>query len=114
MDLIHDAGGNPANFLDTAQIDDEGIYAAFDLLSRAKETRVLLVNIFAGLNRCDQMAAGIIRYLTDHPIDIPLVVRMVGNMEEEGHRFLIENGLTPFSRLEDAVEEAVRLSKSGD
>ncbi len=112
LDLIHSAGGKPANFLDTAQIDDEGIYNAFDLLSRAKATHVLLVNIFAGLNRCDRLAAGITRYLKDHPIDIPLVVRMVGNLEEEGARLLKEIGITPFSRLEDAVEEAVKISKA--
>ncbi len=110
LDLIQNAGGKPANFLDTAQIDDEGIYRAFDLLSRARKTRVLLVNIFAGLNRCDRLAAGIIRYLEEHPIEIPLVVRMVGNLEEEGHRLLKESGITPFSRLEDAVEEAVQLA----
>lgn len=109
LDLIHNAGGKPANFLDTAQIDDEGIYHAFDLLSRARKTRVLLVNIFAGLNRCDRLAEGILRYLEDHPIEIPLVVRMVGNREEEGLRLLKENGISPFSRLEEAVEEAVRL-----
>jgi succinyl-CoA synthetase beta subunit len=111
LDLIHNAGGEPANFLDTAQIDDEGIYEAFDLLSRAKTTRVLLINIFAGLNRCDRLAAGIIRYLKDHPVEIPIVVRMVGNLEEEGHRLLKEIGITPFARLEEAVEEAVRFSR---
>ena len=111
LDLIHKAGGRPANFLDTAQIDDEGIYNAFELLSRAKESRVLLVNIFAGLNRCDSLALGIQRYLKDHPIKIPLVVRMIGNLEAEGHRILREIGIEPFSRLEDAVEQAVKLSK---
>jgi len=111
LDLIHRAGGRPANFLDTAQIDDEGIYNAFELLSRAKKTRVLLVNMFAGLNRCDNLALGIQRYLKNHPIKIPLVVRMIGNLEEEGHRILREIGIEPFSRLEDAVEQAVKLSR---
>jgi len=110
LDLIHKAGGHPANFLDTAQVDDEGIYNAFELLSRAKKTRVLLVNIFAGLNRCDSLALGIQRYLHDHPIKIPLVVRMIGNLEAEGHRILRDIGIEPFSRLEDAVEKAVNLS----
>ena len=110
LDLIHNEGGKPANFLDTAQIDDDGIYEAFDLLSRAKPTRVLMVNIFAGLNRCDRLAAGIIRYLRDHPGRIPLVVRMVGNLEKEGHRLLKDIGMEPFTCLEAAVTEAVRLA----
>jgi len=112
LDLIHRSGGSAANFLDTAQIDDEGIYNAFDLLSRAKKTRVLLVNIFAGLNRCDTLAQGMQRYLQDHPLEIPLVVRMIGNLEEEGHRILREIGIDPLSRLEDAVEQAVKMSKT--
>ena len=112
LDLIHKSGGSPANFLDTAQIDDEGIYNAFELLSRAKKTRVLLVNIFAGLNRCDKLAMGIRRYLKDHPPEIPLVVRMIGNLEADGHRILREMGVEPFSRLEDAVGQAVKLSKA--
>ncbi|NIM14617.1 MAG: succinate--CoA ligase subunit beta [Candidatus Aminicenantes bacterium] len=114
LDLIHKAKGKPANFLDTAQIDDEGIYNAFDLLSRAKKTRVLLVNMFAGLNRCDNLALGIQRYLNDHPMEIPIVVRMIGNREEEGHRILREIGIEPFTRLEDAIEHAVKLSKEAE
>ncbi len=110
LDIIHKAGGSPANFLDTAQIGDEGIYKAFDLLSRVKKIRVLLVNIFAGLNQCDRLALGIRRYLNDYPVEIPLIVRMAGNLEEEGHRLLKEIGIKPFSRIEDAVEQAVRLS----
>jgi succinyl-CoA synthetase beta subunit len=110
LDLIHSAGGSPANFLDTAQIDDDGIYAAFELMARARPHRVLLVNLFAGLNRCDRLAEGISRYLGDRPPEIPVVVRMVGNLEEEGHRILRQAGVTPFSRIEEAVGEAVRLA----
>jgi succinyl-CoA synthetase beta subunit len=110
LDLIHRAGGSPANFLDTAQIDDDGIYSAFELMARARPHRVLLVNLFAGLNRCDALADGIRRYITDHPPAVPVLVRMVGNLEEEGHRILRQAGLTPFSQIEEAVEEAVRLA----
>jgi succinyl-CoA synthetase beta subunit len=111
MDLIHKSGGSPANFLDTAQIDDQGIYDAFKLLSKAKKSQVLLVNIFAGLNRCDKLAEGIKRYLNDFPMNTPLVVRMVGNLEEEGYKILRSIGIEPFPVLEDAVEQAVKLSK---
>jgi len=111
LDLINAAGGEAANFLDTAQIDDEGIYSAFDLLVRAGRSRVLLVNIFAGLNRCDTLAAGICRYMENHDVELPVVVRMVGNQEEEGHRLLREAGMEPFSDLEQAIERVVMLSK---
>jgi succinyl-CoA synthetase beta subunit len=113
LDLIHAAGGTPANFLDTAQIDDEGMRDAFDLLARAGNYRVLLVNIFAGLNRCDLLAEGIRGWLEGHDLGVPVVVRMVGNLEEEGHRILREGGFEPFAGLEEAVGEAVRLAAEG-
>jgi succinyl-CoA synthetase beta subunit len=111
LDLMNRAGGRPANFLDTAQIDDQGIYEAFELLSRAGTPRVMLVNIFAGLNRCDALAEGIKRYLQDHPLPMPVVVRMIGNLEDEGHRILKGIGITPFKELEAAIDFAVKLSR---
>jgi succinyl-CoA synthetase beta subunit len=111
LDLIQYGGGTPGNFLDTAQIDDEGIYEAFELLGRAREFKVLLVNIFAGLNRCDLLADGIRRYLEGHPLQVPVVVRMIGNLEEEGHRILRDAGIEPTAGLEDAVDRAVALSR---
>jgi succinyl-CoA synthetase beta subunit len=113
LDLLSRAGGSAANFLDTAQIDDEGIVDAFDLLARGRAHRVLLVNMFAGLNRCDALAEGVRRALEARPPKVPIVVRMVGNREEEGHRILREAGVEPYRDLEDAVEAAVRLAKGG-
>jgi succinyl-CoA synthetase beta subunit len=110
VDLIARRGGTAANFLDTAQIDEKGIYRAFDLLRRARPPRVWLVNIFAGLNRCDRLAEGIRDYLADHPLDQPVVVRMVGNMEQEGHRILEQAGIAPVRELELAIERCVELA----
>ena len=109
LDLIHQAGGSAANFLDTAQIDGEGIYEAFQLLNKAKKAKAMLVNIFAGLNQCDSLASGIRQYLADHPMDIPIVVRMIGNKEEIGHQILAEIGIKPYKNLEQAIENVVAL-----
>jgi succinyl-CoA synthetase beta subunit len=111
LDLIGLAGGAPGNFLDTAQIDENGIYRAFELLARAKSARAMLINIFAGLNRCDRLAEGIVRYLSEHPIEIPLVFRMIGNREEEGHRILRDSGIEPHKDLEAAIGQVVELSR---
>jgi len=113
VDLIAQQGATAANFLDTAQIDDEGIFKAFELLRRARPARAWLVNIFAGLNRCDRLAEGIRGYLAAHPLDAPVVVRMVGNLEEEGHRILREAGIKPMRGLEEAVDRVVALSREG-
>ena len=110
LDLIHFAGSSPANFIDTAQIDEDGIYKAFQLLTKAKSAKTMLINIFAGLNRCDSLAKGIQKYLNDFPVDIPIVIRMVGNKEEEGHEILRGIGIEPFSNLEEAVAKVVEIS----
>ena len=112
LDLIHYAGGAPANFIDTAQIDEEGIYNAFKLLIKATPAKTILINIFAGLNRCDSLSMGINRYLKKFPLDIPIVVRMVGNKEKEGRKILRDAGIDPVSNLEDAVKKVVEFSKT--
>jgi len=110
LDLMQRAGGSAANFLDTAQIDDEGIYEAFALLARARPSRAILVNIFAGLNRCDLLAEGITRYLRERPTGVPVVVRMIGNREDEGYRILRSAGIDPVAGIEEAVREVVRVA----
>jgi succinyl-CoA synthetase beta subunit len=112
VDLITHRGGSAANFLDTAQIDEQGIYDAFALLQRAPAPRVWLVNIFAGLNRCDRLAEGIVRYVTEHPLQAPLVVRMVGNLDRQGHRILRQAGIEPVSELEQAIDRCMELARS--
>jgi succinyl-CoA synthetase beta subunit len=113
LDLISMRGGKTANFLDTAQMDAEGIYRAFSLFSGNTNLKVLLVNIFAGLNRCDDLAMGIKRYLTEHPLRIPVVVRMIGYREEEGKNILREINIEAIRNLEEAVEKVIELSKRG-
>lgn len=111
LDLMQAKGGRPANFLDTAQMDREGIYDAFRLFYHQRSIKTVLVNIFAGLNRCDDLAEGIRDFIKDHPLPFALVVRMVGNREEEGRRILKAIGITPISGLEEAVYQAIALTK---
>lgn len=111
LDLIHLNGGRPANFLDTAQMDRRGIYEAFQIFHHSPGVKVLLVNIFAGLNRCDELALGIRDYLENFRPPFPIVVRMVGNKEKEGWEILREIGIKPIPSLEDAVREAVEKSR---
>ncbi len=114
LDLIHLYGGKPANFLDTAQMDRTDIYEAFQIFHRNANTKVLLVNIFAGLNRCDDLALGIVDYVRDFSPPFPIVVRMVGNKDEEGRRILREHGLEPVVALEEAVLKAIEKLRERD
>lgn len=111
LDLIKMQGGRPSNFLDTAQMNADGIYQAFSLFAGNTKLKVLLVNIFAGLNRCDDLAMGIKRYLTEHPLRMPLVVRMIGYREEEGKKVLNEINVEPIRSLEESIEKVIRIAK---
>lgn len=110
LDLISIRGGKPANFLDTAQMDADGIYKAFSLFSGKKNLKVLLINIFAGLNRCDDLAMGIKRYLQEHALPMPLVVRMIGYREEEGKNILKEVNVEAIRSLEESVEKVIQIA----
>ncbi len=112
LDLIKLYGGKPSNFLDTAQMGADEIYKAFEILSKNQKIKVIFVNIFAGLNRCDDLAVGIRRYVLDYNPKTPIVVRMIGNMEDEGFKILKEIGIEPIKELEAAVEKAVNITKN--
>lgn len=111
LDLIGMRGGKPANFLDTAQMNADGIYKAFSLFSGNKNLKVLLINIFAGLNRCDDLAMGIKRYLQEHKLPVPLVVRMIGYREEEGKNILKEVNVEAIRSLEESVEKVIEIAR---
>ena len=113
LDLMRMRGGRPANFLDTAQMDRQGIYDAFHIFKDDPALKTVMVNIFAGLNRCDHLAQGIKDFLTEHKPSFKVVVRMIGNLEEEGRKVLQEIGIEPIRDLEQAVEKTIAVTESG-
>jgi succinyl-CoA synthetase beta subunit len=110
MDMIRLAGGNPANFLDIGGgASPERVAKAFRMVRADENVKAILVNIFAGINRCDWVAEGVVQALTNEPIDIPVIVRLSGTNVEKGRKILAESGL-PIIRaatLAEAAERAV-------
>jgi succinyl-CoA synthetase beta subunit/malate-CoA ligase subunit beta len=110
MDMIKQSGGEPANFLDIGGgATPERVAKAFRLVMSDSNVQAILVNIFAGINRCDWVAEGVIKALTENPVNIPLVVRLAGTNVEEGRQILARSGL-PIIRaatLAEAAERAV-------
>ncbi|WJS84360.1 malate--CoA ligase subunit beta [Paracoccus sp. TOH] len=110
MDTIKLAGGEPANFLDIGGgATPERVAKAFRLVMSDKNVRAVLVNIFAGINRCDWVAEGVVQALTAHPVEVPVVVRLAGTNVEEGRRILERSGLPVIAAgsLMDAAQKAV-------
>jgi succinyl-CoA synthetase beta subunit len=110
LDLMREEGGKPANFLDTAQMDRKGIYDAFKIFYGNPTIKTVLVNIFAGLNRCDDLAEGIKDFLAEYSPEFSVVVRMIGNREEEGKEILRSIGIQAISGLEEAVLKAIEVN----
>lgn len=110
MDTIKAAGGEPANFLDIGGgATPERVAKAFRLVLSDKNVQAVLVNIFAGINRCDWVAEGVVQALKEVGVDIPVIVRLAGTNVEEGQKILAQSGL-PIIRaktLNEAAERAV-------
>ena len=114
MDMIKLAGGEPANFLDVGGgATPEKIVKAFRLITMDKKVKVILVNIFAGINRCDWVADGIVQALEKIEIKVPLVIRLAGTNVEKGNKILKESKLNYIeaSTLEEAANKAVAALK---
>ena len=115
MDMIKLAGGEPANFLDIGGgATPERVAKAFKLVTMDKNVEAILVNIFAGINRCDWVAEGVVQALEKNPLDVPVIVRLAGPHVEEGRRILARSGL-PIIRantLAEAAERAVAAWKN--
>jgi succinyl-CoA synthetase beta subunit/malate-CoA ligase subunit beta len=110
MDAIVHHGGRPANFLDVGGgASPEKIANAFRIVLKDPNVRAILVNIFAGINRCDWIAQGVVQATRDQEIRVPVIVRLAGTNVEEGRRILDESGLTLIQAddLDDAASKAV-------
>ncbi|MFL5776783.1 MAG: ATP-grasp domain-containing protein, partial [Chloroflexota bacterium] len=113
MDLVKRAGGEPANFLDIgggARADK--VAHAMRLILADPKVNAILVNIFGGITRGDEVARGLIEARSQQDREVPMVVRIVGTNAEEAARLLAEARFTTASTLDEAAERAVAASRS--
>jgi len=111
MDMIKLAGGEPANFLDVGGgASAERTEKAFRLVLADKGVKAMLVNIFAGINRCDWIAEGVVHAVKNIEMKVPLVVRLSGTNVAEGQRIIAESGLPIITAgtLAEAAEKVVQ------
>ena len=114
MDIIKHAGGEPANFLDIGGgASPDRVAKAFNLVLSDEKVETIVVNIFAGINRCDWVAEGIIQAVSKIELQIPLVVRLAGTNVELGRQLLKESGLSILmaDTLQEVAEVAVAAWK---
>ena len=111
MDLIKQDGGEPANFLDIGgSSNPDKVTTALEIVTSDPKVRSVLINIFGGITRCDDVARGLAHALERVNTDIPIVARLTGTNEEEGRRVLAEHDLVTADSMDEAVEKVVALA----
>lgn len=112
MDMIKLYGGEPANFLDIGgSSNPRKVIDAMDILLRDSNVKAVLINIFGGITRCDDVATGLVAALKDTGSGIPVVIRLSGTNAAEGLQIIREYGLEPVTSMSEAAKKAIGLSK---
>lgn len=111
LDLVKQYGGEPANFLDFGGgAGEEKTTQALELLL-ATDPRVMLINIFGGITRCDVVARGFAAVNKKNPVSVPVFFRLVGTNEEEGRKILKDAGFEAYESMDEVVRRAAQHSR---
>ena len=112
MDMIKLYGGDPANFLDIGgSSNPEKVIEAMNILLSDKNVSAVMINIFGGITRCDDVARGLVAALEVIKTDIPIVIRLSGTNAKEGLEIIKSQGLPTVSTMSEAAKKAIELSK---
>ena len=112
MDMIKLYGGNPANFLDIGgSSNPQKIVEAMKLLLADQHVRVVLINIFGGITRCDDVAKGLIEAFKTLQTNLPIVIRLTGTNEKEGRELLKGTSFIVAETMSEAGKKAVEAAR---
>lgn len=110
MDMIKLYGGNPANFLDIGgSSNPTKVIEAMKLLLSDQNVKVVLINIFGGITRCDDVAKGLLEAFKQIKTNIPIVIRLTGTNDKEGRILLQGSGLHVADTMSEATKKAISL-----
>jgi len=113
MDMIKLYGGEPANFLDIGgSSSPQKVIDAMNILLSDINVKAVMINIFGGITRCDDVARGLIIALDQIKTNIPIVVRLSGTNAREGLELLKSTGLPTVGTMSEAAQKAIELSKN--
>lgn len=111
MDLVQHFGGMPANFLDIGgSSNPDKVVSAMKIILRDPEVKAILFNIFGGITRCDDVAAGLLKATEQLDVDLPIVARLTGTNEEEAREMLKDSPLVPAATMDEAVQKVLELA----
>ena len=108
LDLVKHYGGEPANFLDVGgSSNPQKVADALGIILRSPKVKAILINIFGGITRCDDIANGLLMAREQLDVNVPLVIRLVGTNQKEGRRILEGAGLKAGDDLDEAVKSVI-------
>ncbi len=108
MDIIKLYGGDPANFLDVGGSSNPAkVVSALKIITGNPRVKAILINIFGGITRCDDIANGILEALAQINLELPMVIRLIGTNDDAGRKILEGAGLESYQSLGEAVEHVV-------
>jgi succinyl-CoA synthetase beta subunit len=111
MDLVKRYGGEPANFLDIGgSSNPQKVVTAMRIVLEDSKVRAILINIFGGITRCDDVATGIVTAFGELKPDVPVVVRLTGTNEQKAHKILKKVKLPFGETLDEVVKKAIELA----
>jgi succinyl-CoA synthetase beta subunit len=112
MDMIKLYGGDPANFLDIGgSSNPQKVVDAMNFLLSDKNVKAVMINIFGGITRCDDVARGLVTALNEIKTEIPIVIRLSGTNAKEGLEIIKDYGLPTVSTMSEAAKMAIELSR---
>lgn len=113
MDIIKLFGGEPANFLDIGGgASAERVTAALRIILSDPNVKTVLINVFGGITRGDEVARGILSALEAMKTEVPMIIRLVGTNAEEGRKILADSDMITAETLADAAQKAVAAARS--
>ncbi|MBN2543182.1 ADP-forming succinate--CoA ligase subunit beta [bacterium] len=113
MDIVKYFGSEPANFLDIGgSSSPEKVLAALKIITGDPNVKVIFINIFGGITRCDDVAKGIIQAYDKLSMDMPIVIRLTGTNEEEAKKLLQETKLVSVGSMAEGAQKAIELASS--
>jgi succinyl-CoA synthetase beta subunit len=109
MDIIKLLGGEPANFLDIGGgASSEKVTAAFRIILADAKVKAILINVFGGITRCDEVAKGILSAMKQVKPKVPVIVRLVGTNKDEGMKMLEGSNIITADSLIAAAKLAIK------
>jgi len=112
LDMIHDAGGKPANFCEMGGMaNTEIMQRTMEVVLADDQVKVLIISLIGGLTRMDEMAEGVVQYLKENDQSVPIVIRMCGTKAEVGIPLLREAGVDTYEDLATTVRNAVEEAR---